>query len=489
MSNSQTRTKRSLSIWQFTLLLSIAYLFGLVISHNATVMETVYWSGYELESLNDQGEWVKGDRFNIGSGKRIQELKFDVTIDDSEKWRRPIGLMLGGPFSAEVFWNDELLGSKGEVGQSAEQEVPGPIDTVLFVPSRLLEPGNHQIRMRLSTQHLIGNDASVFHFVWLTPYRDSGRRDLRYYATPLIILSALLVLSFQSFRIGHNAGNPLHSGLGVFGFSVVVLLLAEISRAIVNYPYHFHEVRGFMVWLGNAAAGLSLIYIGFKLTKSRLHKGILYVGLLSLLLTYFIPMKSGDMKLALQFIVLASAPALVFAMLLIKKQVSYLSTLPLFCVACIISNSMDTGLFLDSFQFVAALVLIGGAWAWVYVDIKEQQPEQSEPDGISAFWLKSPGGDKSIPVADCVALKGEGNYTTLMLKDGQTELHQDGIGAIMESMPIGFVRVHKSYAVNMTLATHLRSATGSKYWLEMSNNEKIPVSRYRVAEVRSYLET
>lgn len=484
MSNSQIRPKRSLSIWQFIFILSIAYMIGLGISHTTTVMEKVYWSGFDLEELNDQGEWTKGDRFNIGTHNKIQHLRFNVEIDDSEQWQRPIGLMLGGPFSAEVFWDGELIGNKGAVGENKAQEIPGPIDAAIFVPSRLLTPGTHQINMRLSTQHHMTQDYSVFHFIWLTPYREGGTRNLRYYAMPLVILSALVVLSFQSFRIGSNAGNPIHTGLGLFGFCIAVLLMSEISRAIVNYPYHYHELRGLVGWLSNTAAGIALINTCFRMTKRRSHHAVLYGGVLLFVLSYFAPMKSGDLKLALQFLLLASAPALVFTLLLFNRQISYMTTLPLFCMASLVSITVSTGLFLDSFQFYAALVLIGGAWVWVHVDIKEQRAEVQPPEGVEQFYIKSSNGNKTIAVDDCIALKGEGNYTSLMLADGKTELHQDGLGVILASQPKGFVRVHKSYAVNITLAKHLRSATGSKYWLEMTNHQKVPVSRYRVVEIR-----
>ena len=84
-------------------------------------------------------------------------------------------------------------------------------------------------------------------------------------------------------------------------------------------------------------------------------------------------------------------------------------------------------------------------------------------------------------------LKGEGNYTTLLLEDGKTLLHQNGLGAIMETNPAGFVRIHKSYAVNLRWVKQLKTAPGSKYWIELTNGETLPVSRYRVNELRSHM--
>jgi DNA-binding LytR/AlgR family response regulator len=74
-----------------------------------------------------------------------------------------------------------------------------------------------------------------------------------------------------------------------------------------------------------------------------------------------------------------------------------------------------------------------------------------------------------------------------MLATGEQVLHQDGLGTLMALQPKDFVRVHKSYAVNLNYALQLRSAPGSKYWLEMHTQITIPVSRYKAVEIRSLL--
>ncbi|MDM7861262.1 LytTR family DNA-binding domain-containing protein [Alteromonas sp. ASW11-36] len=487
MNNSQAMTKRSMSIWQFTLLISAAYIIGLVISHQSTVMETVYWSGYELEEIDANGNWVESNRMRIGVDAGIQEVRFRVQVDDAPHWQRPIGLMLGGPFSAQVFWDEQMVLEKGTIGDSKATELAGSIDAITFIPPTLLHPGEHHIRLLISTQHLLLHDDSVFHYIWLTPYRESGRRDMRYYAAPLIILSALLILSLQSFRIGRNAGNQMHIGLGIYGFSIIVLLCSEVSRSLINYSYPYHELRGIFAWLSNISAGAALIYTCYQINKTRLSKGILLAGVAVLFSSYFFPMNSGDERLALDFTLLALAPAVVFLLALVRKHISYLITLPIFWLSCVASNLIDTGLFLDSYHFIASLILIAGAWLWVYVDFRVAAEEQPMPQGCREFQLTTPQGSRNIAVSECYALKGEGNYTSLLLLDGSSALHQDGLGIIMDSAPINFVRVHKSYAINTTAIVNLKSAPGSKYWAEMTNGENVPVSRYRVAELRSIL--
>ena len=101
--------------------------------------------------------------------------------------------------------------------------------------------------------------------------------------------------------------------------------------------------------------------------------------------------------------------------------------------------------------------------------------------------VKSKGKESYVAIADAVYLKAEGNFTTIMKSDGTTALHHLPLGKIMEDPPQDFVRVHRSYAVNRAYIAALRSAPGSKYWLEMKDADDVPVSRYRVAELRALL--
>lgn len=137
MSSSTIKTKRAMSVWQFFTVIIAIYLIGLFLAHLDVQLEKVYWSGYELQKLNEADEWVAGDRFNIGKSDGIQRLQFTVHIDESEKWRRPVSLVVGGPFTAQIYWDGEEIGNKGKTGITPKEEMPGPIDSISYIPTRL----------------------------------------------------------------------------------------------------------------------------------------------------------------------------------------------------------------------------------------------------------------------------------------------------------------------------------------------------------------
>ena len=477
-----------MSVWSFFLIVTFLYAIGLFVTHKMTSERQVFWSGYALQTLNDEDEWVDSTRMQIGSKDSMQTIRFIINIDDAEHWRQPVSFVLGGPFSAQVFWDGEMIGSKGVI-ENDNEIVAGPIDSSMLAPEKLIVPGDHELTLLVSSQSLIFQDNSILHYVSLGPYRQDGTREIRYYTTPLLIFSGLLILSFQSFRIGRNAGNSLHISLGIYGFCISLALVSEISRAAINYSYDYHELRSFMSSLGIMGAGFTLVYTCYRMSISNLAKVALAAGLLIALVTSLLPMASEDIQLALVFILLVTAPSLFFLFQLTKKQISYLSTLPLFCIACIISFRLSIGLLLDNFIFVASLILIGGAWLWTYVEVRRQDDNLNIQNNLLHFNLKSGGNERIIPANECYALKAEGNFTSLMLLDGSTALHQDGLGGLLAQKPQNFVRVHRSFAVNLESVVSVKSTEGSRYWAHMKNQEKIPVSRYRVAELRALMKT
>jgi hypothetical protein len=487
MSSSTIKTKGSMSIWVFLLLITVVYVLGLLISHQVTKTEAVFWSGTQLQVKNKEGEWVNKHRLEVESEPYIQQVRFIVDIDDSDIWRQPISLILGGPFSAQILWDDELIGSKGTIGQTQEREEAGSIDYSVQVPQEKLTQNQHVIHLIVSTAHITIKDNSVLHYVWLAPYRKNGQRDMRYYLIPILISSGLLILSLQSLRIGRSENDVERLGLGIYGLFIVIALLSEAARAGINYPYNYHELRGFVGWCGVIGSALTLNYISYRITHNTLLKAVLCLGVLTVLLIHLIPFQSEDAQLALIFIVFLFAPSVVFVAQLGKKQHTYLSTLPVFCVASALSINLSVGVFLDSFLFVGSLIFVGGAWMWACVAIEIEHQETTADDEVHFLYVLSNGKEHQVAVSDCYALKAEGNYTAVHLQSGESTLHQGGIGAMLETGPSDFLRIHKSYAVNINAISTLKSSTGSKYWVTMKNGQRIPVSRYRVAELRSRL--
>ena len=82
-----------------------------------------------------------------------------------------------------------------------------------------------------------------------------------------------------------------------------------------------------------------------------------------------------------------------------------------------------------------------------------------------------------INVSDICYIKGAGAYSELFLKSGKVELHSKSLDKLFSVLPDQFLRIHKSYIVNLDYSVMFITHPGSKYELKLKNDDLIPVSR------------
>ncbi|MBL8019145.1 MAG: response regulator transcription factor [Leptospirales bacterium] len=82
-----------------------------------------------------------------------------------------------------------------------------------------------------------------------------------------------------------------------------------------------------------------------------------------------------------------------------------------------------------------------------------------------------------VPLKDIVYFQAADNYIQIHKKDGTEHSHRKTMEALMLVLPRNFVRIHRSYAVNMDYAMALRTTPAGKHELQISANASLPVSR------------
>ena len=170
----------------------------------------------------------------------------------------PYALFLSGPFSAEVFWDGQGLGSKGRTGNTPETEKPGPIDAALYIPDSLSNAGVHQLEIRVSNQNAGYNVETLIHALAIGSYQSDARRQLRHYALPMILSGGFVLLLLLYARVFHSSGSTSALVLAAMALFVLLQLAGEITRSLVDYPYNWHIWRSLIIWFFAACAGLSL---------------------------------------------------------------------------------------------------------------------------------------------------------------------------------------------------------------------------------------
>ena len=92
-----------------------------------------------------------------------------------------------------------------------------------------------------------------------------------------------------------------------------------------------------------------------------------------------------------------------------------------------------------------------------------------------------------IKVGDIVYFQGQDNYINILLKDGRTEKTRKTLDSLLKILPVKFMRIHKSYIVNIEFVKHLHTLDGTKCEAVLQGNVSVPVSRNKYKELKNLL--
>lgn len=101
--------------------------------------------------------------------------------------------------------------------------------------------------------------------------------------------------------------------------------------------------------------------------------------------------------------------------------------------------------------------------------------------------VRKPEGLALIHIDDVRYIQGSGIYAEIHLLKGESELHDKPLNSLETILPADFIRIHRSFIVNLRHARHFRSHGGSKYDLVLQNAETLPVSRTRYKDIKHRL--
>jgi hypothetical protein len=407
-----------------------------------------------------------------------------VAVDLQGVPDQPIALYLSGPFSADVYWDGQLLGHKGQAGASKDLEVPGPIDATLHIPEGWASPGEHLLALRMSAFHIGYVPSALFHSVALGGFRADPRRELRFYAWPLLLSSGFLITGLFFLRMHQESGSlRLLLSAAMVGF-VLLQLVAEVSRSLISYEYHWHLYRSLAIWLAALGWGLCWQYATWSRTRERLHLLAIPATLVAaLLVSYF---TSGfDLKVARTISVLACMPLFVAIHRVTRSQHDMILMADGgLAVALIASALLVPGDLLDRIVYLLLAIHLSATWFFIRTGKQQVDAPVEIASEQEFFAVKLAGRQLRIATDDVVYLRADGNYCELACEDGKKYLHQHRLGQIMSLPPPGFVRIQRSHAINTRYFESLKSFEGSRYEVRLTTGDKLPVSRYRVVELR-----
>jgi DNA-binding LytR/AlgR family response regulator len=129
----------------------------------------------------------------------------------------------------------------------------------------------------------------------------------------------------------------------------------------------------------------------------------------------------------------------------------------------ITSQPSATGLFKSPTRFITAITLIKMMVLLALSDVYLYYQWQQKPINLIRFkpddFITVVAGNKSFPVdlKKLLLVEGQREYVKLHFDEGKSEMILYALKKLAEELPDQFLRVHKSFIVNMTKAERLNA--------------------------------
>lgn len=94
-------------------------------------------------------------------------------------------------------------------------------------------------------------------------------------------------------------------------------------------------------------------------------------------------------------------------------------------------------------------------------------------------------GTLLIPIESLVYVEGDDNDVVLHLADGAAERHRKTLDSLEKILPATFLRIHRSYIVDLRQIDHFRVRAGGKHDAVLRGGDVLPVGRSRYPEIRA----
>lgn len=113
---------------------------------------------------------------------------------------------------------------------------------------------------------------------------------------------------------------------------------------------------------------------------------------------------------------------------------------------------------------------------------------QASSDYTEQFTIRDKGREYKVHVDDLVFLRAEGNYVRLQMKD-KNHLHRMTMNAVESELdPARFLRIHRSYIVNVVHIRSTRYSGNNEFIFSMANGERIVSGRSYKEQIAKALQ-
>lgn len=453
------------------------------------------------------------------------ELPFELPPDATAQ---PLALFIFAKASSAVYLNGQLVGQNGQPGVAAT-EIPGQMDSQIYLPPSKLRTGSNQLVLLMSAQQGWFKLAQPIHFIGIGPYGNVNAYLQQYTGLGLLILGVLCtgLLYFSTLALLGSgaaiagAAAPMFATRGQDALLALLSLCAaaqlglEMSRGLLGYPYPLHELRLCAILLCACGFGFALLWLTLlRYQPQRWRFWTLATVLILLPLLWWLD--SFDARIAIATLLPAALAACIAGVCWYQADHQDATStegagssavlLLLYVGSAVVLN----GVFQEILAFLLVTLLLCGLFIEqalqrqqqlrqqltdqqliLQLQLQLQQHQSAAPK--ASLTLTSAGKVQRLLADDIAYCQAARDYTEIWQTDGRQHLYSGTIKALEQELPSHFIRVHRSYLVNAHQVRQFRTTTdsdsGSGAVLILASGQQVPVSRRLIPAVRSAMLT
>lgn len=412
------------------------------------------------------------------------------------------------PMAFEVYWDGEKFGTNGIVGTDLDSESPGSVLRIISLPQGDIDPGSHVLAIRLSNWHTSRNHliSSITVSPWKQLLRYSQNRTGRiffYIGLYSIIFLFTFVIFFGGWR------QPSYIFLTLYAGVVILVrfwnLMAD-SDAVTVLHYQWAEMASLYgsVFSDLCVAAFSVIY--FRVRRAArlillISAGIVVlqglIGVLGLyrtldlthlfilgfVLIYLLVRR--DQKSLGEIMILTGISFRMGIMLLLFFQlaVNNLFIIRMFQVLHV--SSLILAVILKILEQHRQLQIVSRQAK----QMKSRLQQQSTAQSTSHLVFRLHNENHLLPLKKILYFKSDRIYTEVHTLDGAIPIVVKPLNQLEKELPDSFLRIHRSYIVNLHHIRSYRHIGGSTYQVLLKQDIQLPVSRSRWAMLKSRLQS
>jgi len=398
----------------------------------------------------------------------------------------PIALRMSGPFSGELYWNGRLIGRKGRSSADPAGEIPGPIDSSILIPDRLIQDGKNRWALRISSHHAGYETASAIHALDIGIYRGSGR-GLSYYLPALLLFGGIAACAAVAFSRFAGGGEARFAATAMSAAMLAGAMGAEVSRAVVNYTYdwHFYRQVGTLLLLTGHVGFLLPALFPSGPKPSLVKSGVAIVAVAGVALAILL-VSGFDQKIGWM---LGLSYGAIFILSVLRRHTSraaihagMMAAAGLVFLMAELTDFLNVGVYAFGLALLSVAVTARQAPAMLAA-----KPTSGSSDPHSLL-VAHAGDERLVQWSQVCTLRAFGNTTEVTLRCGTSLTNNCGLGQLLRTAPEGLVRIHKSFAVNLAFAAGVQTIRRGSYRLLLQNGRSVPLSRTKRNRVRTALK-